>query len=105
MACSKWRREGGRSHTTREKSFFFSNIEFVTQNEGCDYGTFARALNVVVLSDLPSKFHKLASLSVFISHVLDAHVRGVSRHAVRAPVHMLTVVVRQPHCAALIAEA
>jgi hypothetical protein len=67
--------------TTRDVRPFFSNMNLL-HNEGCDYGTFARAKRCCQTCQAVSQS---ASLFFFISHVLDALVRGISRHAVRAP--------------------
>lgn len=78
---------------TRDVRSLFSNMNLL-HNEGCDYGTFARAERCCQTCQAISQPASLSSSFHTFSMLL---VRGVSRHAVRAPpVHMLTLVVLQP---------
>lgn len=78
---------------TRDVRPFFSNMNLL-HNEGCDYGTFARAKRCCQTRQAVSQ---PASLSFFISHVLDAPcARRFTSCRPRPPVHMLTLVMLQP---------
>jgi hypothetical protein len=90
MAGSTGRREGGRSHDARRYcKAFTSRTMNLLHNEGCDYGTFARA-------ERPAKqFHKLASLSVSFHTFSMSLCEAFHVMPSAPPVHMLTVLVRQ----------